>query len=176
MNVSVANLLDQLRVTPWFANCGKPMSGEFAVAKSLGEARKSYSGQNGMRWENFKLAIMNRQGDLVWEATRNLREEIQREARATDSAVAKFVSENAQRIFASIEEDPALRRMIRLDLGWIAGEVEDPRLVDLNFFSRIILPIYLAGHMPCGWVGNRIERIWKGNSLTDLPEGRVIVY
>lgn len=176
MNASVTKLLNQLRSAPWFSNCGKSLAGDFVRVTSLDEARRLYSGQKGLRWENFKLAIMNRQGDLIWEVTTGSHEEIQKAGRATDTAIEQFVVESRDHIFSAIKEDPALRRMVRLDLGWIAGEIEDSRVKELDFFSTNLLPVYLAGHMPCGWSGKRIPSDWGGNSLADLPDGKMIVF
>ena len=72
-------------------------------------------------------------------------------------------------------EDSDLIRMIRLDVGWTAGEVEDP-IHELNFFTTRILPIYQSGQLPCGWQGKRISRNWAGNSLADLPAGKIVVF
>jgi len=132
-----------------------------------------------MAWENSKLAVMNRQGELAWDVTLEIREEQQAAAKETVKAVDGFLEKNHRRIFSRIPEDKYLMRMVRMDVSWIAGEVEDedlPVLRDLLFFSKRLLPIYLSGHLPCGWSPKRIPRGWAGNSIDDLPPGKIIVF
>ena len=176
MNDSVARFLAKLGRMDWFVNCGKPPASQFERVDTAEAAKKLYSGKNGMKWENFKLAIMNRQGLLLWEKIEGWSEEVQKQARATDAAVEAFMIENLARIFAVLPEDPDLRRMIRLDVGWMTGEVEDPLLPDLNFFTDVLLPIYESGHLPCGRSGDKISRNWSGNSLSELPKGKILVF
>lgn len=176
MNESVSGFLKKLENMTWFANCGKPIDGPYERVDSHQAAQKLYAGRNGMRWENWKLAIMNRQGLLIWDKIEGWLPEVQKRLRATDVAVESFVSENRARIFATVPEDPDLRRMVRLDVGWMTGEVEDVLLPELNFFTEVILPVYEIGHMPCGWSGDKMPRLWPGNSLKDIPKGKLVVF
>jgi hypothetical protein len=176
MNESASRFLKRLEQMNWFANCGTPIEGPYERVHSHQAARKLYAGRNGMRWENFKLAIVNRQGLLIWDKIEGWLPEVQKEIRATDAAVESFVAENRARIFATIPEDPDLRRMVRLDVAWMTGEVEDNLLPPLNFFTERLLPVYERGHMPCGWSGGKIARDWAGDSLKDLPEGKLVVF
>src|SRR6185436_9618280 len=66
MNQAVAKLLERLGNLEWFANCGQPLDGDFLQVTSLKEAHKYYADSRGMAWENSKLAVMNRQGELAW--------------------------------------------------------------------------------------------------------------
>jgi hypothetical protein len=179
MNEAVYQLLTQLSDLPWFAKCGQPIEGDYECVQSLKEAHRHYADPRGMGWENSKLSIANRQFSLLWDATHASRKEQQASARASADAVGRFIEEQRGRIFLTMPEDKYLSRMVRLDVGWIASEVEDrtmPDLVNLQFFSTLLLPVYLAGHMPCGWSGKRIPRGWDGSSLDDLPDGRLIVF
>jgi hypothetical protein len=179
MNEAVSKVLAQLSSFPWFAKCGQPIEGDYLCVQSLKEAHKHYADPRGMGWENSKLSVFNRQASLVWDATHAIRAEQQANARATSLAVEHFLAEYRARIFATIPEDKYLSRMVRLDVGWIASEAEDrmmPDMVGLQFFSTILLPVYLAGHMPCGWSGKRIPSGWDGCSLEDLPAGQLIVF
>jgi hypothetical protein len=179
MNNEAAQFLEKLGALSWFANCGKPLKGDYVQVESLKQAHKYYADPRGMGWENSKLAVMNQQGLLIWDVTHHIREELQKAARETMKAVADFFDQNRQRIFSRLPEDKYVTRMVRMDIGWIVGEVEDqhlPVMRDLLFFSTRLLPIYLAGHLPCGWSGKRIPRGWAGTSLADLPEGKIIVF
>lgn len=179
MNEAVSKVLTQLSNLPWFAKCGQPIEGDYVCVQSLKEAHKHYADPRGMGWENSKLSVSNRQASLVWDVTHAIRAEQQANARTTGEAVERFLAENRDRIFATIPEDKYLSRMVRLDVGWIASEAEDctvPDLAGLQFFSSILLPVYFAGHMPCGWSGKRIPHGWAGRSLEDLPAGRLIVF
>lgn len=66
--------------------------------------------------------------------------------------------------------------MIRLDFNEIAAEIEFSSYESIPFFSKLLLPIYLAGHLPCGWRGKPMAQKWNGNSLADMPEGKIIVF
>lgn len=40
------------------------------------------------------------------------------------------------------------------------------------FFVPRLLPVYSAGHFPCGWEGPKLNEGWEG----ELPNSRLIVY
>lgn len=163
MTDAVAKLFQELGNLAWFANCGKRIPGDYLVAQSLKEAYKYYADPRGMSWENGKQAICNRQCSLLWDATHNIRAQQQQSARETAEATDEFFEKNRSQIFAIIPEDKYLGRMVKLDLRAIVSEVEDQiygveALRNLQFFSKMPLPVYLAGHMPCGWAGKRFPQ------------------
>lgn len=172
MNEELNKLLTQLKAVAWFSNCGRPLEGDFVLVKTLDAARLRYAGP-GLRWLNFKQVIMNRQTALMDPYRRD---EIQQEAKRNAAVLDQWFEENRQRIFSSVKEETELRRTVRQDIGWIAAEITYPELYVLTFASTVLLPIYIAGHLPCGWHGKRILWKWDGNSLADLPEGKIVVF
>lgn len=173
---SSAELFTALKSVDWFSKCGEPMNADYLHVKSPEDAKECYSGKAGWRWENFKNSIMNRRRSLLWEATQHCRQEQQQRAKETQQLLQRFLLENNREIYSVLKENPELKRMIALDLGCITSELEYVAHENINFFSKVLLPIYLSGHLPCGWRGKPMAQKWNGNSLADLPEGKVIVF
>jgi hypothetical protein len=76
---------------------------------------------------------------------------------------------------AEFLDDSAFGRMVKLDLLAAGQETIVKGLVPA-FFSKKLIEIYRAGHMPCGWDGKMMSEDWSGQDLKDLPEGKIRVY
>ncbi len=173
---TVTELLRAFETISWFSSCGTPLKGDYVLVGSQDEARAHYAGNAGVRWENFKNSVFNRHRRAVWDATQSCRQEQQEKAKEAAEAVQQFFRLNHHKLFLALAEDAELKRMIQLDLGWIASEVAFASYDTVRFFSNVLLPVYLAGHLPCGWRGKAIKWNWNGNSLDDLPEGKLVVF
>ena len=176
MTITVAELLTTFETTSWFSNCGVRLEGDYVFVRSLEEAQSHYADKAGVRWENFKNSVFNRHRRAVWDATQSCRQEQQEKAKEATEAIQQFFRLNNLKLFSALSEDSELKRMLQLDFGWIASEVAFASYDTVRFFSNLLLPVYLAGHLPCGWRGKAIKWNWDGSSLADLPEGKLVVF
>jgi hypothetical protein len=65
-----------------------------------------------------------------------------------------------------------LRSSCEWDILSICLEVEYGDLVPPLVFVPYLLPVYKAGHFPCGWSGPKLETGWDGS----LPEFDLYIY
>ncbi|HEX7862938.1 MAG TPA: hypothetical protein VF773_21575 [Verrucomicrobiae bacterium] len=183
----VEDVLNDLARIKWFTRCGEPIPNQKHRLKSWADAEQYFAGDKGLRWENWKLAISNRRRELIRDArvksTEGLcdsekqtrYEQFQNDARKRQAVIDEFRADYLSKIVASVFDHPELQRMVALDISWTVNELVNPT-PPLNFFEALILPVYVSGHLPCGWSGTKIARKWSGNLLSDLPSGQLIIF
>jgi hypothetical protein len=59
------------------------------------------------------------------------------------------------------------------DLRWILLEAEFSAFTERRFFTSQVLPVYLAGHLICGWDGEAIQEHWDQPDFH--PAGKFLV-
>jgi hypothetical protein len=144
----------RLETIPWFVNCGTVhpvgIGGPIQWVDTWEQARALYAEQ---AWEDITLAASNslrlflHQKYLnAYSEWRRIREESQRILlRSVIPAAHDFAARNSlgQRFVDCVE----------WDIGMALQESAYSKLRPPRFFTTVLLPVYEAGHFPCGWAG-----------------------
>ena len=69
----------------------------------------------------------------------------------------------------------AFRNCVQWDLQGMLLEIEFSDIQPPVFHYPRLLPIYRAGHFPCGWTGPKLDTYWSA-SRKPMPDGEVLVY
>lgn len=173
MRAETKDFLDNLLKVPWFSNLGEPVTENATPVKSLREAKKMGTAR---KWENFKLAPMNRLSDLLWDRDDITVDETDEIAESVNRAVFAIFEDQPEKVFGELILDEDIRCIVLADVQVAAFEVEYSHLIKPLFNLPILWPWYERGHLPCGWDGKMISEDWAGNGPEDLPEGRLRVF
>jgi hypothetical protein len=161
--------LGKIEKLPWLKEVGKThkLAGTSPV-KSLSAA---ITFSKSLKWSNFDTAIMNRsmaiKGQKIDLSSKEYNDtvvEIRTAAYALGNEIAK------EGVASHFNGD------IR---GFICGAAFEVEFLDIApqlLYIPLLLPIFEAGHLPCGWDGKALKNDWKGNSYKDIPEGLIRVF
>jgi hypothetical protein len=86
--------------------------------------------------------------------------------------IAGVVARSVEPVAATFKLELDFRSAVSWDMLLICMETEFSDLVPPMFFVPRLLPVYTAGHFPCGWEGPKLNEGWEG----ELPNSRLIVY
>lgn len=167
----------------WFWNVGGRTTLSGTQARSWREAVEFC---RRPKWENFTLTIMNRLRELAaenygrvhpepdWEEYWN---DLERYSESADQFIEAVCQEGVYPALLDKAGRDIVTRYVRTHLVQILFEafLQD-RQVQPLFFIASLLPVYAAGHFPCGWKGGHLPASWRGNSAADLPQGEVRIW
>lgn len=175
-NKKINDLFDNLRSISWFSQCGKSAN-QWETARSWPTACKLLA---DARWQNFTLELINRYREILWSKIpiseiRSFEDAWNDRADVVDNQIDAFcVEELWSRL--PFEDAKSFNLTVRKELRCMAMEADNSEILPPVFFQPLLLPVYKAGHLPCGWSGVAMPQNWRGNSLADLPSGRLIVF
>ena len=165
MNMTISEaLLERIRNTDWFHNCGNPVSAandfKITYVKSWKEAKTYYSDQN---WSSSTLEAANTLTEFLFKYYPN-----EYKKWNEYSAIARdFLNEELLNKLEQLKEDYKLDLKFISTIKWatIHAIMEDvyKEATDRPTFFLKLLEIYELGNFPCGWIGK-----W--------PEGSLVVY
>lgn len=161
---------------PWFSSVGGIYSETTAVVASWQEAAKYICDQ--IVWVNFRNAISNRYHALWLNVypTDNQTRKRNSVGKYVDTVIARSEVNNlGGQHGLTWKQKKRVLYHLSWDIGEICWEYLYGNEVDPIFATPCLLPIYQAGHFPCGWSGMRINSDWLGNGPLDLPRGRLRV-
>jgi len=68
-----------------------------------------------------------------------------------------------------------LQATISWDILGILVEREFDDVTAPAFYIPVLLPVYQAGHLPCGWTGPKLDTYWSSGSAP-LPKGEILIH
>lgn len=168
--------IERIRAVRWFSECGKSLHQWERVqdwptaCRGLAEAK----------WQNFTLELLNRYRELLWSRIP------EREIAAFEDGWNDRSDVINQRIDELCAELPlkilpfkdarVFNLTVRKEIRCMAMEADNQNILPPVFFQPLLLPVYEAGRLPCGWSGRPLPQGWHGNALSDLPHGSLRVY
>lgn len=172
MRSATQSLLAELQNTPLLGQVGQPHR---LPHNSVSSWRVALELCHSETWDSLQLMTKNRHADLVnrlnwdrcqsWNAVwAELRPEIDRTIETT-----------FQRVRRTHEVTTDLQGAMSWDMLGILLEREFEDVTPPTFYIPVLLPIYQAGHLPCGWTGPKLDTDWSSGSA-QLPAGQVLIY
>lgn len=169
MNVRTQEMMRRLESLHWFANAGRPEPGNHLTVESWPMAVESCGGEV---WSSVQLQIKNRIAREVRLRNYERAQEWNGIAAELRKAIAVVAMNAIEPIAAKFKLKADFRGSVSWDMLMICMETEYSDLLPALFFVPRLLPVYEAGHFPCGWEGPKLNEGWEG----DLPNVRLIVY
>ena len=172
MRTVTQSLLVELRNAPLLQQIGQPHTLEH---RSVGSWREALELCHSESWDALQLMTKNRHADVVnrlnWDRCQgwnsvcaDLRPEI-----------AKIIEACFQRVRETHKVTTDLQGTMSWDMLGILLEREFEDVTPPAFYMPVLLPIYQAGHLPCGWTGPKLDTDWSSGSA-QLPAGEVLIY
>jgi hypothetical protein len=159
---------------PLFHNCGKSIP-DYPMARQIphSKAIKSLSSSFG-KWFTLGLMLNNRTINMIHKSNyerakywNDIVDDITTHTkRFVDLAIAKAGLPSEEQIALSIN-------------GCLAGALMEVEFSDVTpsiFYEERLRPILLAGNLPCGWDGPKLDTYWAGASTDPVPAGTVLYY
>jgi hypothetical protein len=172
MRPETATLLSEIKEIALLSNLGCPSSLPHRSAGSWEEALELCHSEP---WEALQLMTNNRSAGRVneenWGRFQYWNE--------TCEELYPHLSEIADTTLARVASSRTVTKHVGNSLKWdllgILLEREFEDVVPPLFCKPILLPIYQAGHFPCGWTGPTLDTDWSA-SREPLPSGQVLIY
>jgi hypothetical protein len=168
------DVLLQLKSAPWLARFGESF-GNFEVlhASSMEQARESFLSE---KWEAFLLMVRNRNYRDAVRAD-HARFKLWNAVAMSASAEVGTVSDLAQKaLVGKLRISGKQASGFTTDIWSLLFEAEYADLCPIGFYTARLLPIWLNGQLPCGWIGPEIDERWAGASDDPLPVGKLLVF
>ena len=174
-------LIDRLASLDWFGRLGHelpplPVNTVAVPRRELGRCLEDVD------WQDFTLMMKNSLVSNLGEAAYAKGESagFDEALNATAVAIEKlFRAKIYVRIAAAapLVSNDTLDRTVGKEIMCMLIEAQCARLLEgqCRFFMQLLLPVYTAGHFPCGWRGEQIVEGWQGKNLRDLPTGHLMV-
>lgn len=169
------NVVDALKNAPLFTRCGQAetldLKFSYAFLPTINAVNESLL---AAEWESFTLEARNRLTSYLslrrpreYQAWNAVTEQYKRELSTFDAAVQAFIG--------SSHLDPIFKH----DFDWIilsmCMESHYQQLdTRIPILFQHLLPIYQAGHIPCGWRGE-IQEDPSGKPM-NLASGTLLIY
>jgi hypothetical protein len=169
MKTETKVFLEKMKHLPWLKEVGNThnLLGTSPV-KNIKDAIKF---SKTLKWSNVHTAILNRSMDFKHRKI----DLYSKEYNATVIEIRTL----AYALGELIEKEGIGNHFNGEIRGFICGaafEVEFADIAPQLWYIPLLLPIFEAGHIPCGWDGKALNNDWKGNSHKDIPEGLIRVY
>ena len=126
-------------------------------------------------WDALQLMTKNRQAELVNRLNWDRCQEWNGVCSALRPEISKIVEATVARISAARKVTDHLRGTVSWDVLCILLEREFDDVTPPAFYVPVLLPVYQAGHLPCGWTGSKLDTNWSANSAP-LPAGELLIY
>lgn len=169
MNARTQQMMQTLESFRWFSDAGQPLSGDQRSVHAWTQAVDSCAGDV---WSSVQLQVKNRIARDVRQRNYGRAEEWNGIASELRKTIAILVAKVVEPVAVKWKLKPDFRGAVSWDMLMICMETEYLDLVSPLFFVPRLLPVYAAGHFPCGWEGPKLLENWEG----ELPKCRLIVY
>jgi hypothetical protein len=165
-------LLAKLRSTPLLSRIGQPYSLPHQQVRSWREALEFCHGE---KWDALQLMTKNRNADVVnrlnWDRFQNWN--------AVCAALRPEIAKMIDACFISMPQIYKVTNDLQATISWdMLGILVEREFDDVSapaFYIPVLLPIYQAGHLPCGWTGPKLDTYWSSGSAP-LPAGEILIY
>ncbi len=170
MRKETFDLIQGMKLVPWFQNVGKPIENKsFMQVGSWKLAMKNSQSDN---WEAIQLQVTNYTKFLLntnhftrFDSWNPILREVKAELNAQ---VGPSVDSTANTNKLPV----SFKNTVMWDLFSACMETEFQDVVEPMFFLPRALPVYAKGHFLCGWDGEKMSDYFRGV----WPNGRLIVY
>lgn len=169
MNARTQQMLQRLESFQWFANVGQSAKDDYIPVRTWSQAVESCAADV---WSSVQLQVKNRIARDVRQKCYERSEEWNRIAAELRRGIAVIVTHSIEPVAKQFRLKPDFQSAVSWDMLGICIETEFSDVVRPLFFVPRLLPIYEAGHFPCGWDGSKLNEGWEG----ELPNLRLIVY
>lgn len=146
----------------WLQRCGKTDNLGFDV-EYLSSKRDAEKNINATKWENMCL---ERKGDFTTYLLKNHKDEYNKywndEVRMIKEQYISRISEKVNIVLTNSGFSVSILDDIKMNILSIFMLEYYSEYYSSDFYNRMLV-IYLAGHLPCGWMG-------------EYPNGKFIVY
>lgn len=162
-------MMQRLECLQWFGNVGQPIDGAGLAVHTWRQAVDSSASDV---WSSVQLQVKNRIARDVRQRSHDRAQEWNGIAAELRGSIAGVVARSVEPVAVTFKLEPDFRSAVSWDMLLICMETEFSDLVPPMFFVPRLLPVYTAGHFPCGWEGPKLNEGWEG----ELPHSRLIVY
>lgn len=162
-------MMQRLECLQWFGNVGQPTDGAGLAVQTWRQAVDSSASDV---WSSVQLQVKNRIARDVRQRSYDRAQEWNGIAAELRGSIAGVVARSVEPVAVTFKLEPDFRSAVSWDMLLICMETEFSDLVPPMFFVPRLLPVYTAGHFPCGWEGPKLNEGWEG----ELPNSRLIVY
>ncbi len=177
MKSETEDLLRRFNRLNWFHACGSFQGEEFSSVRSKATAVNSLVSR---KWDNFATSLANRlRGKTLGSYGSNDEVNAACDAiywKATEAITAPLEVAVASQLVSDEETKIKAHERIMFDVLATLREIEFADIVPPLIHVPVLLPIYLKGHLPCGWTGKSPPYDWNGRTLADLPPGKIKVF
>jgi hypothetical protein len=172
MRPTTQSLLVQLQTAPLLLQIGQPHTLAHRSVASWSEALELC---HSASWDALQLMTKNRLAEVVNRLNWDRCQEWNGVCAALRPEIAKIVQASIERTHQTNGETTDLQGTMSWDILGILLEREFDDLTPPVFYLPVLLPIYEAGHLPCGWTGPKVDTGWSAGSAP-LPVGEVLIY
>ena len=179
-------LIDRIASFPWFESVGKCNLEGVSPVKNWSQVKKQLI---AYKWYNFRIVIGNVHSELIKDYLDSVSPTYESRCQNFETIWSKLemivdeLDSNVldRKISYLSEVDESLKtevlRSAKVDILRCLLEHHFREVAEPIFYIPRVLPIYEAGHFPCGWDGKMISSDWDGvDDLPSIPEGRLRVY
>ena len=172
MRDEARTLLEEIRALPLFSRLGEPCTLGFPQVRSWSEALRSCS---TVKWGSVGLMSKNRSSESVRERDWDRSETWNPTCAVVRPQVMAIADEAVGRVATVRQVNDAFRGCVRWDFLAMVLEMEFADILPPVFHYPCLLPIYRAGHFPCGWTGPKLDTYWSA-SKEPMPRGEILIY
>jgi hypothetical protein len=165
-------LLEEIRELQLFSRFGEPCPLGLPQVRSWSEALRSCA---TLKWESVTLMSNNRSAGHMHELDWHRAQTWNPTCEVVRPQVDAIADEAVRRVATTRRVIDAFRNCVRWDLQAMVLEMEFADILPPVFHFPRLLPIYRAGHFPCGWTGPKLDTYWS-SSRKPMPHGDILVY
>jgi len=172
MRSTTQALFTELKSTPLLGQIGQPHTLGHRSVSSWREALELCHSES---WDALQLMTKNRNADVVNRLNWDRCQGWNAVCAALRPEIGKMIETCFLRVRETHEVTTDLQNTMSWDMLGILLEREFDDVTPPAFYMPVLLPIYQAGHLPCGWTGSKLDTYWSSGSAP-LPPGEILIY
>jgi len=172
MRPETLQLLAELKSADLFGRIGQPSSLPHSPVASWDEALKLCQSES---WEDLKLMLNNRRAGKVNQIDWDRFQQWNPTCTSLRPEITQVTEGVAERLGRTLKITEGFHNSVFWDLLSMLLEREFEDIVAPLFSLPVLLPIYRAGHFPCGWTGPRLDTYWSAKE-DPIPEATIFIY
>jgi hypothetical protein len=169
VNSRTTQKLTELDSFAWFTKVGQPFDGNSLLIRGWQEAVESSSSEI---WSSVQHQVKNHMADEVARKNYARFEEWNVVAEKIRKVITVIFNKRIDPVVKQFRLKSDFRDSVTWDMLMICMETEFTDVIPPMFAVPRLLPIYAAGHFPCGWEGPILTTDWNG----ELGNWRLAVY
>ncbi len=172
MRAGTTILLSELKSLKLCSNLGQQSALPHRSVASWSEALKLCRGK---KWSLLQLMTKNRNVDVVNRLSWDRYQSWNPTCECLYPDLAQITGEVVARLKDTRKVPDDFGGCMSWDLLCILLEREFEDVTPGSFYLPCLLPIYRAGHFPCGWTGPKLDTDWSSGS-EPLPDGEILLF